>query len=205
MSDIPDVDLEVMHREDVVELFPTVIPASQITHDARQVKHISGIYFQNIPINPLTKLAVFPYEEAEDLGFYKIDLLSCPNPYDGIESMDELQALLDQPIQWDWFHDTGFVSSLFHFNGTVHQDLSMAEVVAYYAPQSIEDLAMLVAIKLPPKKHLIGEDWATIRAEIWKPEPDRDGKPFKKSHSIAYALVAALDARRKATTYFGKP
>lgn len=200
--DIPDVDIEVINREKVVELFPDAIPASQIAGD-RQVKHISGLYFQAIPVNPLNGLASLPYEEAEALGYYKVDLLSCPNPYDGIESMDELRSLIAAPIDWNWFIEPRFVSSLFHLNGTVIEELSMADVVAAYAPKSIEDLAALVAIKLPAKRYLIGEPWQTIREQIW--QKPKKGVWFKKSHSCSYAMVVTIDAQLKAPGFFGLP
>jgi hypothetical protein len=203
-TDLPDVDIEVLHREEVIKLFPEVVKASQIAGN-KLVPHNSGIYFQKIPVNPLNGLASFPHHEAEDQGFYKVDLLSCPNPYVGIESMDEIRALLAAPIDWDWFLDAEFVSTLFHFNGIVYEGLTMADVVAYYAPKSINDIAMLIAIKLPAKKHLIGEDWETIRANIWEKEPEGKGKPFKRSHAVAYALVVGIDARRKAPLFFNQP
>ena len=205
MTDMPDVDVEVMHREDVVKLFPTAVPASQIAGtgaNTRLVRHISGLYFQDIPRNPLNGCAAFPKHEAEDFGFYSVDLLSCPHPYDGIETMDELRLLLDSPIDWDWFLDSKFVSTLFHFNGIVYDDLTMAEVVSWYRPGSISDLAVLVAIKLPAKKHLIGEDFEIVKTKIWTKEKDR-GRQFRKSHSVAYAMVVGLDARLKAPGFFG--
>jgi hypothetical protein len=167
-------------------------------------KHISGLYFQNIPVNPLNGCAAFPYDEAEDKGFYKIDLLSCPNPYDGIENMDELRLLLESPIDWDWFLYPKFVATLFHLNGIVYDDLTMAEVVSWYRPQSIDDLAVLIAVKLPAKKHLIGEPFEIIKANIWTKETDK-GAQFKKSHSVAYALVVGLDARIKSIEFFEMP
>lgn len=193
MSDLPDVDVEVLHREEAIKLFPEAVVASQQAGE-KLVRHV-GIYFQDIPKNPLNGLASLPFRIAEEQGFHKIDILSCPYPYEGIQSMDELRALLDSPIDWDWFLDEGFVSSLFQLNG-------YADVVSHYAPQSIEDLAALVAIIRPQKQHLIGQSWEVVRAKIWEREPDSDRRGFKKSHAVAYALVLGIDARRKAATYF---
>lgn len=200
MSDIPDVDIEVKNRDDVAKLFPESIVASQVANN-KLVRHNSGLYFQNIPIHPLTGLAALPYEEAEEIGFYKVDLLSCPFPYQDIDSMEDLRDLLDTPIDWTWFEDVGFVSTLFHLNGVVAEGITMADVVAYYKPQTIMDLAILIAIKLPAKKYLIGEPWEAIREAIWV--KSLDGEPqFKKSHSVAYALAVGIDARMKAVDFF---
>lgn len=198
MGDIPDVDLEVLNREEVLTLFPEARVASQVVGDQikRMRPHNSGIYFQNIPLNPLNNLAALPFKEAEDAGFHKIDLLSCPYPYNGIESMEELRTLLDEPIDWNWFTDVGFISTLFQVHDHINE-------VVHYAPQSIEDLACLIAIIRPAKQHLIGESWDTVRAKIWDQESHHKIL-FKKSHAIAYALAVALDARRKAKEYFVK-
>ncbi len=202
-----DVDIEVADRDNVAKMFSSVTIASQIAH-GQLVRHASGLYFQNIPRHPLNDLAAFPYEEAESFNFSKIDLLSCPNPYDGITSMAELRALLAKPIDWEWFIDAKFVSTLFHLNGEVHLlggsngKLMMGEVVAYYKPKSIMDLAIMVAIKMPAKKYLISESWDVIREQIWIKEIDR-GQQFKKSHSCSYGMVTGIDARKKAPEFFG--
>jgi hypothetical protein len=196
MADIPDVDLEVLDRETVVGYFPEAHTASQKI-DNRLVKHKAGIYFQDIPTNP-DDLAALPYDLAEKHGFYKVDLLSCPFPYEGLASMDELRDWLARPIDWDWFTDIEFVGKLFHLSGTVFlgesQFITMAEVVAHYEPKSIPDLACMVAIKMPAKKYLIGESWDTIHKMMWLRQP---GEQFKKSHATAYALVVGLNARRQ--------
>ena len=194
MGDLPDVDVEVLNRDEAISLFPEAVVASQEA-GGKLVRHV-GIYFQDVPVNPLNGLASLPYKHAEEQGFHKIDILSCPYPYEGIESMDELRALLDSPIDWNWFLDEKFVSSLFQLNG-------YADVVSAYAPQSIEDLAALVAIIRPQKQHLIGKSWDVVRDKIW--EREEDGRAFfKKSHAIAYALVLGIDARRKAKSYFSE-
>jgi hypothetical protein len=206
MSDRPDIDIEVLARDRVATLFPEAIVASQAT-DKELVRHKTGLHFQAIPQHPITRLAAFPYETAFSLGFEKIDLLSCPNPYDGIASMAELRELLAEPIDWRWFENAQFVSSLFHMNGQVYlsggmrETLTMGDVVAYYRPQSIMDLAALIAIKLPAKKYLIGEPFEVIRERIWIKEPS-DKVQFKRSHGIAYSIVVGIDARRKAPEYF---
>jgi hypothetical protein len=197
--DLPDVDLEVVRRDEVAGLFGTAVPASQITNN-RLVRHNTGLYFQDIPVNPLTGLAAFPYKLAEELGFLKIDLLSAPYPYEGVDSMDELRALLVEPIDWSWFKVPEFVATLFQFDGMVNADLTVGEVVAYYEPQSIDDLACLVAIIRPGKKHLIGEPWETVRAQIW--DKEGRGHQFKKSHAVAYALAVGIDARLKSPDFF---
>lgn len=198
MNDIPDVDIEVKNRDDVIKLFPQAIVASQISMN-KLVPHISGIYFQKIPIHPLHKIAALPYHEAEKLGYYKIDLLSC-HVYDEIKTQKELKDLNDSPINWEWFEDSNFVSTLFHMSGNFTDEIKFAEIVSAYKPKSVEDLAAMVAIKLPSKRYLVGEDWKTIHDKIWIKEDN--GLQFKKSHAIAYSLAVVIDAKIKAQKYF---
>lgn len=195
MTSKPDIDIEVKNRDKVLLLISHIC-ASQISNN-QLVKHNTGVYLQKIPKNPINDLAVFPYDIAEDLDYNKIDLLSCPYPYDNISSMEELHSLLREPIDWNWFTNVEFVANLFHCGGRVNKDLTVADVISHYSPQSIEDIACLIAIKLPAKRHLIGESWEKIRKEIWLKDPEKRPQ-FRKSHGLAYALVVGLDARIKA-------
>lgn len=195
MPSLPDVDIDVKDRDNIVGLFSHATMASQLDDTPRLIKHKTGVHFQAIPTDPDTGFSVFPYDVAEELGYYKVDFL--PNHvYDQIESMEQRDELLNAPVDWSWFLDREFVRTLFHLGGTVGSGKTMADVVADYQPDSIDDIAHLIAIKLPAKKHLIGESWDKIRQEMWDKNPD--GKPqFKRSHAYAYALVVILDAQLK--------
>lgn len=201
MIDIPDVDIEIKNRNEIVKLFPEATIASLVIND--EVKHHNtGVYFQNIPKNPFNNLAAFPYKYAEELGYYKVDFLSCPNPYDAINNMEELNELLEIETDWKWFEDMDFVKKLFHLGGTSNINdniIPNAGIVSSYKPKSTVDLAILLAVIRPAKKYLIGENWKILREKIWIKE---EGRQFKKSHSVAYALVAEIDAKIKAPDYF---
>jgi hypothetical protein len=198
--DLPDIDIDVAHREHALSVLKGFTVASQVVKE-QLIPHNTGIYLQRIPSDPLNHLAAFPYEAAEVFGYAKIDILP-NNYYQGVEHEDHLKDLLDAPVDWDWFLDEEFIATLFHFGGTVDKDLSMAKLVTLYAPQSIPDIACLLAIKLPGKRYLIGEPWEKVRENIWKKETS--GLPtFKKSHSYSYALVVIMDAQLKAPEHFG--
>jgi len=188
--EIPDVDFDVKDRDNVVSIFDVV--RASILSKGDLVRHKDGVYFQNIPIDPQTGLAVFPYDTAEELGYYKIDFL--PNHvYDGLTSADQIDQILEGPIDWSMFENVDFVRKLFHFGGRVDSNTEMAEVVAAYAPKSVDQLALLIAIKLPAKKHLIGSEWDVLEQEMWTKSHDKLPQ-FKKSHSIAYALTVIVHA-----------
>lgn len=199
MVDLPDFDFEVLHREEVVKLFPEARIASQKSANGDKLtRHNTGIYFQDIPIFP-DGLSAVPYVQAEKMGFSKVDIMSVPSkPYGGLSSMAEMQEWLAKPIDWSWFTDESFVVQLFHFSADTHighERVPLARVVAHYAPQSIDDLAVLVALKLPPKYRMIGQPIDTIRKTIWVWEQKGN---FKKAHAVAYALAIGLQARRLA-------
>ena len=192
MHEIPDIDLDVKERDKTASLFPKAVIASQLTTDKKHLtKHNSGIYFQQIPVIPNTRLAAFPYKQAEkDFGFFKVDLLA-NHVYDLIESQEELDRLLAEPVDWSWFQDHRFFEKgLFHLGG------KWEFLCQKYPPQSIQDVAALLNLKTPAKAYLYEESrsWDDVRALIWKKE--ESGKySFKKSHAVGYAIVTTLHAK----------
>jgi hypothetical protein len=58
-------------------------------------------------------------------------------------------------------------------------------------PQSVEQLAAVLAVIRPAKRYLIGKDWATVMNEVWV-KPQGDEYFFKKAHAIAYAHVVVV-------------
>lgn len=194
MNDIPDVDLDVAdHDAAAAVLQPYAVPASLI-EAGRQVRHNVGVYLQRVPVNPLNELAVFPTKYAQDLGYYKFDILT-NRVYKQVSSMEELRRLVLEPIDWHWFDDVGFVRSLVQLSNE-------AELVVRYKPRSIMSLACLIALIRPGKRYLIGESWSVISEKIWLKEPAERGPMFKKSHAVAYSLLVGVDARLKAPGFF---
>lgn len=186
--EIPDVDLDVKNREHAISVLDDFIPASEY-RDGDLLPHNTGLYFQKIPSDVVIGLSAFPYKEAEELGFFKIDII--PNHvYDLIESNEELEQLLEEPIDWNWFLDERFFyedgrdSSMVLTHLGKHYDLCRK-----YPPESIEDVAMLIALIRPAKRHLIGKSWDHIKRKIWEKE---DGYAFKKSHAIAFAMLVTI-------------
>jgi hypothetical protein len=58
-------------------------------------------------------------------------------------------------------------------------------------PTSISQLAAVLAMIRPAKRHLIGKDWDTVMQEVWT-KPDGDEYFFKKSHATAYAVAVVV-------------
>ena len=54
-------------------------------------------------------------------------------------------------------------------------------------PKSVEELAEVLAVIRPAKRHLLNESKEKISKEVWI-KPDDGSYYFKKAHAIAYAL-----------------
>ena len=175
-----DVDIDVYDRDELLEGLRHVVASME--KDGKPVKHNTGVYFQSMPRNPLTNLATIDYEQAEELGYMKIDFLN-NNVYKGVKNEQHLIELANMEPMWAMLDDEQIVEKLFHIG-------NYAELVAEMKPRSVEELAMLLAVIRPGKAHLRGEDWDTVRESVWD-KPD-DGYYFKKSHSFGYAMAIVV-------------
>ena len=68
-----DIDIDFADREAVLKLIQHT-PARQL-HQDQVRKHNSGVYVTSIPRDPVHDCAAIDYETAEQLGYFKIDLL----------------------------------------------------------------------------------------------------------------------------------
>lgn len=172
-----DIDLDMANRDEFLNLF-THIPAMRV-HNGVKKRHNSGVYFQEIPYDPMTGLATIDFKEAEDRGYFKLDFLN-NSLYEGIDSPEYLDELAAREPIWELFGHKQFVEQLTHIGN--HWN-----IVKQHQPKSLEQLAAVLSIIRPAKKHLIGKDWPTIMADVWE-APEDDSYFFKKSHSHAYAM-----------------
>ena len=62
------------------------------------------------------------------------------------------------------------------------------EIVKQHTPTSVDQLAMILAMIRPGKRHLVGKTWQEIEANVWI-KPSDDTYFFKKSHSYGYAIA----------------
>jgi hypothetical protein len=177
-----DVDIDMANREDFLRLVNHT-PAS-IKNDAGVYsKHNSGVYFQTMPIFPLEGYSSIDYETAEEEGWFKVDILN-NGIYKDVKSEAHLNALMEIEPLWDLLEHEEFVTQLFHIGNYAH-------ILSQYKPTSIEQLAMILAIIRPGKKHLIGKSWDEIAATVWD-KPTDGGYYFKHSHAVAYAVVITV-------------
>lgn len=179
---MPDIDIDFANRDNILDVIEH-IPATIKNTDGTIKKHNTGVYCQRIPINPLTGTAAIEYKEAEDRGYFKLDFLNV-SIYQGIKNEKHLTELVDREPLWDLLLEDEFTKNLFHVSG--HGD-----ALRKMQPKTLEQLAMVLAMIRPAKKHLMGQSWTTIEQEVWQ-KPKNDEYYFKKAHAISYALAVVV-------------
>lgn len=176
-----DIDIDFVDREKALALFEH-ITASRVD-SGQLVKHNTGVYFHEVPVNAVTGLSAVPYNQGEERGYFKIDLLNV-GIYQGVRDEEHLAQLLNQEPLWDLLQQDEFVNLLFHVNGH-------GSILREMKPTSIEQLAAVLAMIRPAKRHLIGKPWSEVLKEVWV-KPQGDEYYFKKSHATAYACAVVV-------------
>ena len=176
-----DVDIDMADRDTFLDVVKH-IPAS-IKRDATFEKHKTGVYFQPIPIFPLEGYSTIDHKHAEELGYFKVDFLN-NSIYQKVRDEAHLNQLLEVEPLWDLLEHEEVVSQLYHINNYAH-------VLQVYKPISIEQLAMILAIIRPAKKHLMGKTFDEIAKTVWD-KPDDGQYYFKKAHAIAFATAIVV-------------
>jgi DNA polymerase III alpha subunit len=184
-----DVDLDFADREQVIKLI-NCVPAMQRDGD-KQRKHNTGVYFHRVPVNPFTGLCTVDYKTAEDQGWFKIDLLNV-GIYANFTSNEEIDNLLSKEPVWELLEHRDVIEQLFQIH-------NHADTVIRMKPKSIEQLAMVLAVIRPGKKHLVGLSWDRIAEEVWTKTDE--AYSFKRSHAIGYATVIVLQLNKMAYSF----
>jgi len=175
---MPDIDIDFADRDIVL---------SKIQHRVAKLdtgkKHNTGIYTTEIPHNPVDNLSTIDYKTAEDRGYFKLDFLNV-NIYKDVKDEAHLQKLMEQEPLWELLQHEEFVDQLFHLNGH-------GTVVKKLSPTSVEQLAAVLAMIRPAKRHLIEKTWTEILKEVWT-KPENDEYFFKKAHAVSYAMAVVV-------------
>ncbi len=176
-----DVDIDLADRTLLLNHLKC-IPAS-VENNGVYSKHNTRVYFQQIPVHPLEGFAAMDHKQAANQGFFKVDFLN-NYAYRDVETPAHLDELVSQQPQWSLLEYAEIVETLYHINK--HFD-----TVNRYKPRSVEQLAMILALIRPAKKHLIGESWDIIEQQVWL-KPQDGSYHFKKAHAIAFAMVIVV-------------
>jgi hypothetical protein len=181
-----DVDIDFRTDFNPLDVFPNGVLASRVS-GGELVKHQVGVYLQGMAVDPLTGLAAIPYEEAERLGFIKIDMLHL-SLLDNFNDKGEIRALLRRAPDWRLLEDKTVVGRLFQLHR--HYD-----VVARVKPRSVIELADTIALIRPGKRWLLEsylKDRKAIRDGALYKKTEDGSNYFKRSHAVAYALNVVL-------------
>lgn len=177
-----DIDIDLADRDQLLKLIQAT-PARQI-HKNQVRRHNSGVYVTDIPYDPVNVCAAIDYETAEQLGYFKIDLLNM-NVYKLIRDPGHYQDMLAQQPPWSrLWTDPDWTSQLVHIGNYI-------ELIQSMRPDSIPRMAAFISIIRPGKSHLQNQPWDVVFASVWDGDTSQ-GFVFKQSHAISYAALVAL-------------
>ena len=175
---MPDIDIDFANRD---------VLLSKLKHRVAKLdsnkKHNTGIYATEIPHNPVDNLSTIDYKTAEERGYFKLDFLNV-SIYKDVKDEAHLQKLMETQPQWDLLEHNDFNNLVFHVAG--HGD-----ILRTMKPKTIEQLAAVLAMIRPAKRHLIGQPWDTVMKEVWT-KPSNNEYYFKKAHAISYAMAVVV-------------
>lgn len=177
MKTITDIDIDVPDRDAVLRLFPHTVASN----GAR--KHNTGVYFHRVPSDPFTGRCSINYEEAESMGYFKIDVLNV-GIYKDVRDEAHLNELIGCEPIWELLEEPDFCDMVFHMRG--HHD-----ICSQMKPRNVLQTAAVLAMIRPAKRHLIGKSWTTVMKSVWT-KPTNDEYYFKKAHAIGYAMAVKI-------------
>ena len=180
-----DIDIDFANRSDILNLIKH-IPASIVDENKNYKKHNTGVYFQDIPVNPLSKSASLDYKEAASRGYFKLDFLNV-SLYKHIKSNEQLEELMYKTPDWSKLKNREYFEKLIHINAHYHVYMNLPEPI-----DNVEKMAMFLSLIRPGKRHLQGQTWEKVSKTIWD-KNDTDGYIFKKPHAISYAYLVIVN------------
>jgi hypothetical protein len=177
-----DIDIDLADREQLLKLIDSV-PARQL-HQGQIRRHNSGVYVTDIPYDPVNACAAVDYETAEQLGYFKIDLLNM-SVYTLVQDQAHYDQMLTQEPNWALLWDnTGWAKQLVHVG-------NYTDLLVTMKPDSIPRMAAFISIIRPGKAHLQNRPWAEVFESVWDGDNSK-GFVFKHAHAIGYAALVAL-------------
>lgn len=177
-----DIDIDVQSTFDPDTIFK-IVHASRV-QNGKLMKHPVGVYFQNIPTDPISGFSAIPYEFTDDLHYFKIDMLHL-HILNQFDSKSQIKTLLKCEPNWQIFQDEQQVEKLFQLSRHF-------AVVNRIKPKSILDIADCIAIIRPGKRILLDKYMSNrdaTRILLYQKTSDSD---YKRSHAVAYAHIVLL-------------
>jgi hypothetical protein len=177
-----DIDIDLANRDQLLALIQAT-PARQM-HQGQVRRHNSGVYVTDIPYDPVNACAAMDYETAQQLGYFKIDLLNM-SVYTLVRDQAYYDQMLAQEPPWSrLWTDPVWAQQLVHIG-------NYTELLETMRPDSIPRMAAFISIIRPGKAHLQGRPWDQVFSSVWDGDDSR-GFVFKQSHAVSYATLVAL-------------
>ena len=177
-----DIDIDLANRDQLLALIQAT-PARQ-THQEQVRRHNSGVYVTGIPYDPVNDCAAIDYEQAEQLGYFKIDLLNM-TVYKLIHDQAHYDQMLALEPPWSrLWKDPVWAQQLVHIG-------NYTELLETMRPDSIPRMAAFISIIRPGKAHLQGQPWNQVFESVWDGDASQ-GFVFKHAHAVGYAALVAL-------------
>lgn len=177
-----DIDIDLADRDRLLKIIQTT--AARQTQQGQIRRHNSGVYVTDIPYDPINACSAIDYETAEQLGYFKIDLLNM-SVYRLITDLDHYRAVQSQEPNWSkLWQDPIWAQQIVHVG-------NYTELLQSMRPDSIPRMAAFISIIRPGKAHLQNQSWDTVFKSVWDGDNSR-GFVFKKSHAVSYAALVAL-------------
>lgn len=176
-----DIDIDFADRSKILEIIDHVPASMRNVTPIR--KHPTGIHVTDIPSDPINNMSSIDYKDAENRGYVKLDLLNV-HVYNHVRDESHLNDLMRVP-DWSKLNDKEFVQKLIHIGNHYDTLMMMPEPI-----DSINRMAMFLAVIRPAKRSLIGKPWSEVEKTIW--DKSGEGYHFKKSHSISYAWLVVV-------------
>lgn len=175
---MPDIDIDFADRDVILD---------KLHHRVAKLdsgkKHNTGIYATEVPHNPVDNMSTIEHKTAEERGYFKLDFLNV-SIYKTVQDEEHLTQLMNKEPLWDLLLHEEFSDNVFHLN-------KHGDVLKVLQPKSIQQLAAVLAIIRPAKRHLLKESWETIMKEVWI-KPTDGSYYFKKAHAISYAIACVV-------------
>lgn len=183
MHDLPDIDIDVADRDRLISLLKCV-PAAQRPEHKPHSKHNTGVYAVDMPVNPIDGLAAFDYKQAEDMGFFKLDIINV-GVYTLVRDRQHLKQLLAIEPPWHrLWEEPEFAEQIIHVG-------SYARLLRNMKPDTLPRIAAFISVIRPGKSHLQNRPWSEVFATVWDGNSDY-GYTFKRAHAISYAMLVKL-------------
>ena len=177
-----DIDIDFADRDSILKLIQHV-PARQL-HQGQVRRHNSGVYVTDIPYDPINNCAAIEYDEAEQRGYFKIDLLNM-SVYQLVTNPEHYREMLAATPAWDrLWQDATWARQLVHIG-------NYTDLLKNMRPSTIPQMAAFISIIRPGKAHLQNQSWADVFATVWDGDDSR-GFVFKKAHAISYSMLVVL-------------